>query len=98
MFKIGTVALAKIDPRVVFFLNNFITNPLATPAKVVFKIHVTIVPKGAIEKKTEIVEGEVKTITPQTNPRNPPTIGPYKIAPKAIGIKLRLIFEKDGLI
>lgn len=95
---IGTKALETIDPTKLFFLNNFITNPLITPAKVVFKIQVTIVPTGLTAKKIEIVLGERITITPQTRPRNPPTIGPYKIAPRAIGINDRLIFEKDGLM
>ena len=95
---IGTDALAKTDPNKVFFLNGFIIKPATIPATIVFKMQVIIVPTGLIEKKTEIVLGEVNTITPQIRPRNPPTTGPYNIAPIAIGISDKLIFEKEGLI
>ena len=94
----GTQIEETIAPTKSFFLNNFITKPATIPATVVFKIQVRIVPIGLIEKNNDIVEGEKITRTPHTSPKNPPTSGPYKIAPIAIGTKDKLILANDGLI
>ena len=88
---IGIKIETNMVPNVSFFsLNGFIKNPAAIPAKVVFKIQVKIVPIGLTEKKNDIVLGENRVKTPDTNPKNPPTTGPYNIAPKAIIIKEKL--------
>ena len=93
----GTAIETKIEPTKVFlFLKALKIKPAAIPAKVVLRRHAKIVPTGLTAKKTEIVLGETRTITPQTRPKNPPTIGPYKIAPKQIGISDRLIFANPG--
>ena len=95
----GTAIDTKIEPaKVFFFLKALKIKPAATPAKVVLRRHAKIVPIGLTAKNTEIVLGETRTITPQTRPKNPPTIGPYKIAPKQIGINDRLIFANPGWI
>ena len=76
-----TIAPAK---SLLYFLNGIITKPAITPAKVVFNKQVSTVPTGLMEKKTLIVLGENNVSKPDTKPKNPPTIGPYNIAPKAI--------------
>ena len=92
----GTAIATKIDPTTVFFLKAFIMKPATSPATVVLSKHAKIVPIGLTTKKTDNVLGEIKTITPQTSPRNPPTIGPYRIAPIQIGIRDKLILANPG--
>lgn len=93
----GTAIETNIEPtRVFLFLKALNIKPAIIPAKVVFNKQANTVPIGLTAKKTEIVLGETKTITPQTKPNSPPTIGPYKIAPKQIGINDKLIFANPG--
>ena len=44
-----------------------------------------------MDMKSDNVAGARITKMPLAKPKNPPTIGPYKIAPTAIGIKDKLI-------
>ena len=92
----GTRIDTRIAPAISFlFLNSFIIRPATIPAIVVFRIHVIIVPTGLTEKKKEIVLGAKTVKTPETSPKNPPTTGPYNIAPMVIIIKLKFKFVKE---
>lgn len=85
VFNTGTIIEAKIeDNKSCFFLSKLATIPATIPAIVVLSKHARTVPTGLIEKKMEIVEGENKVNAPETNPKNPPTTGPYNMAPKEI--------------
>ena len=66
-----------------------------TPAAMPFARHRTTVITGLVciimvLIGSEPVRTPMMTITPNTAPRNPPTIGPYNSAPMMIGIKERV--------
>ena len=95
VFITGVAIEQRIEPNKSFlFLSALAMNPATTPAKVVFSKHARIVPNGLTAKKQEIVLGENKVKAPETNPKNPPTTGPYKIAPKVIIIKEKFKLAK----
>ena len=91
VLTIGTKKEATTPPTILFFLNNLKTKPATTPAMVHFNKQVRIVPQTEIGTNNAWVLGDNKTRTPLQNPKNPPTIGPYNIAPTAIGINDKLI-------
>lgn len=95
----GTVIEAKIEPKKLFFFFKALNiNPASTPASKVFNKQVNTVATGLIAKNKSLVLGERRTITPEVKPKNPPTIGPYNIAPNTIGINPRFIFTGVGII
>ena len=99
VFNTGTTIEAIIEATMSFLFDiSLYAKPAPTPAMVVLSRQVKTVATGLTVKKYEIVLGEIKTIIPQTSPKNPPTTGPYRIAPNAIGTKDKLIFAKAGLM
>ena len=99
VFKVGTIIADTIEAAVsCFFFNTLETNPATIPAIVVLSKQAKIVPIGLIEKKIEIVLGENKVNTPEINPKNPPTTGPYNNAPRAMIITEKLRFtDQPGM-
>lgn len=91
VLMIGTKKEAITPPRILFFLNNLKTKPATTPATVHFNKQVKIVPQTEMDMNNDKVAGASKTNKPLHNPKNPPTRGPYNIAPTAIGIRDKLI-------
>ena len=87
----GTKKAATTPPTTLCFLNSLKTNPATTPATVHFNKQVNIVPQTEMDIKMDNVAGANITSNPLQKPKKPPTRGPYKIAPTAIGINDKLI-------
>ena len=87
----GSNNKAAMNSALTSLLYNLKINPATKPATAVFVIQVIIVPIGVMAKKKLIVDGAVKTNIPSKIPNNIPPIGPYNIAPTAIGNKANVI-------
>ena len=83
----GRMIKAATNSDLTSFLYSLNIHPAINPANPVLVRQTKIVPIGVYAKKKLIVEGAVNTIAPSTKPRNSPPIGPYNIAPTAIGNK-----------